>query len=530
MKKRMILFMAIAIMAAAGCGTEDVATKTINTSADETASKDSEEEVSSRELNSEDRDGSAKAYEVKTPGQNPYTWQEYTVTLPKEWIGRCMIEENESGFSIYQKASYEKNDATGYVCGFFHVKEPVEYDHGKTLIAYTDDGTLYYLVQPTDVPCDTDDEQITGEYIRMCQQVPQLKNSLSIDASGVHANADEYMLPTSSIFRLDPAELAGLSDNGLWIARNEIYARHGRQFANDYLQQYFNRCTWYKGEILPQEFQENLLNQIEKDNLQLLNAAEKEYDRQHPYPKTYEASETAVVDLNGDGRADEITYQVSEQDSGEFLCTMIVNGETYSANELSYSQEDMVMTNPTMDFFFISDILENDGMLEIAVVDEGPSEDAITYFFQYDGALSCIGYVPGIPFAEMNGGFNGFNGMGNITGQSTTDLIETAYLQDNRWYDGTGIIDLGIPWRDFLPSFSHALYEDLPVYCEWDGTSAMTVIPAQEEVFFLGTDTKQWILVKGKDGSQGYMLVEDGDIAQLGKPAQQVFSDLRFFD
>lgn len=74
------------------------------------------------------------------------------------------------------------------------------------------------------------------------------------------------------------------------------------------------------------------------------------------------------------------------------------------------------------------------------------------------------------------------------------------------------------------------MYEALPVYCEPDEVSAITVIPAQEEVFFLGTDAERWILVKGRDGSQGYMLVEDGIITGLGKPAENVFSDLQFFD
>lgn len=120
--------------------------------------------------------------------------------------------------------------------------------------------------------------------------------------------------------------------------------------------------------------------------------------------------------------------------------------------------------------------------------------------------------------------------MGNITGQSRIDLIETVYLQNHWWYDGTEIIELDIRWHELLPSFGHVLYEDLPVYCEWDETSAAAVIPAQEEVFFLGTDAKQWFLVKGKDGSQGYMLVEDGNIEKLNKPAQEVFSGLQFSD
>lgn len=539
MRKKIVLLAVAGMTAMAimtGCGTGDTASEKVNDSAVETekiweketekeggtGSDSAGEEAAGEGLYTENRDDSAD--------QEQYTWQEYTVTLPKEWVGRCVMVENEAGFSVYQKASYEKDDTSGYICGFFRTREPVEYDYGKTIIAYTDDGMIYYLVQPTDVPCDMEDDKIMGEYVRMCQQVPFFKASLQIGASGVHGNADEYMFSTSSILKLDPAQLKGLSDNVLWIGRNEIYARHGRQFDNWYLQQYFNRCTWYEGKIPPGEFKEDVLNQIEKENLQLLMAAEKEYDRQHPFPKTYQIWEAAREDLNGDGAAEEIRYQVTDQENGETLCMITINGEAYNANELSRSQSEGIMTNPTLDGFFISDILENDGILEIAILDEGPSEDPVTYFFQYNGTLSCIGWVPGIPFAGMNGGLNGFNGLGNITGEARVDLIETAYLQDNWWYDGSGILDLDIRWHDFLPSASHILYEDLPVYCEWDETSATAVIPAQEEVFFLGTDMERWILVKGKDGSQGYMIVEDGKIAELNKPAEDVFSGLYFFD
>lgn len=59
-------------------------------------------------------------------------------------------------------------------------------------------------------------------------------------------------------------------------------------------------------------------------------------------------------------------------------------------------------------------------------------------------------------------------------------------------------------------------------------TSAGTVIPAQAEVFFLAADKERWILVKGKDGSQGYMLIEEGRIVGLDKPAEEVFSGLQF--
>lgn len=513
MKKKSILFLIIGMALLAGCG------RISNTAVKEDTGKEKKETTA---------DGAEEAEAAEEAKDSWYTWEEITVTLPKDWVGRCVMLESESGFSICQKASYEENEELGFICGFYRTEELVEDINGETLIAYTDDGILYYLVLPLDVPCDIENKEITGEYMKMSRQLELLKASVQIKASGIHYDAEEYVLPTSGILPLKRDGLMNFSDNDLWIARNEIYARHGRQFNNEYLQRHFDQCTWYEGTVAAEEFQESDLSQIEKDNIKLLTAAEQEYDAKHPYPKKYKASETAAEDLTGDGTADKISYQVTELENGEYQCRITVNGQVYIANELAASESEMPMTNPIGDGFFIVDIYEGDGALEIAVFDEGPSEDPITFFFRYlDDELTSIGQVPGNPFGERN---DSFNGVGGIIGRLQMDLIETAYLQGFWWYDRNRIIYQDLGWYDFETAGEHILYEDLPVYYEREESSETTVIPAQERVFFLGSDGKQWILVKGKDGKKGYMLVQDGKIVGLNKSADKVFSDLRFFD
>lgn len=243
--KKAVLFAVSGMVILTGCGAGNAIFETAESTVGETANvsepeKKTEadtagEETVLEEINAAGKESSAQENETGDPEERQYTWQEMTVTLPEDWMGRCVVEESEAGFSIYQKASYEQDDTLGYICGFFRTEEPVEYDHGKTVVAWTEDGTLYYMAEPTDVACDVEEEKIAGEYIRMCQQTPLLKASLQIAAPGAHCNADEFMLSTSSILPLDQAELADLSDNTLWIAKNEIYARHGRQFDNEYL-------------------------------------------------------------------------------------------------------------------------------------------------------------------------------------------------------------------------------------------------------------------------------------------------------
>lgn len=85
---------------------------------------------------------------------------------------------------------------------------------------------------------------------------------------------NSYLIPNSSYSRLTEADLAGYTKEQLKIARNEIYARHGRRFDTEALQNYFNTKSWYSGTIAPSSFSEDLLSQVEKDNIKLIKKKE----------------------------------------------------------------------------------------------------------------------------------------------------------------------------------------------------------------------------------------------------------------
>ena len=460
----------------------------------------------------------------EAPKTFSFSWQEFYVTAPTEWGEICLVTVEEDGFAIYQKASYEK-DKSGFLCRFLRTEEYLNHGAGETLLAYTDSGELYYLIEPTDVNCVTEDEAILNEYIRLHNELDSVVASLEIDRGDVHRNAGESVLPISSIIPITRDMLLNFSDNDLWIARNEIYARHGREFTNGYLARYFERMSWYEGTIPAAEFDDSVLSQIERDNIAVLAAAEAEYDAKHPYPKRCEATDTIQADLHGDGTDNTIGYSVEYLKNADAKCYITVDGTTYCASDL------IPMWNPREDVFYITDILEWDGVLEIAVLDDGPSADPITYFFRLEETLSYIGQVSGQFFAQEGSAVNGFNGQGLIVGEGQVNLIETAPLINYWRYDTEKqfIVYQDYGWYEYQVGKSHELYMDLPVRMERDAESALTVIPAQAQVFFLGTDNWEWILVKGKDGRTGYMQVKDGIIVELNKPAQEVFSDLYFY-
>lgn len=86
----------------------------------------------------------------------------------------------------------------------------------------------------------------------------------------------EYILPDSANYLYSREELEGFTKERLRLARNEIYARHGRIFKDSDLSDYFESMEWYNGYIEANQFQESLLNQVELKNLKLLKTLEGE--------------------------------------------------------------------------------------------------------------------------------------------------------------------------------------------------------------------------------------------------------------
>lgn len=85
---------------------------------------------------------------------------------------------------------------------------------------------------------------------------------------------NEYVLPDSAKRKLKKSDLKGLSIEELRIARNEIYARHGRMFDDKKLQKYFDSQSWYDGTVHASEFSEDVLSSVEKKNVAFIRQFE----------------------------------------------------------------------------------------------------------------------------------------------------------------------------------------------------------------------------------------------------------------
>lgn len=85
--------------------------------------------------------------------------------------------------------------------------------------------------------------------------------------TAVPQTGDYYFADSNSRYLTDE-ELSRYSSADLELAKNEIYARHGRQFVTDYIAQYFNSKSWYQGTVSPNSFDESVFNEYEAANIQ----------------------------------------------------------------------------------------------------------------------------------------------------------------------------------------------------------------------------------------------------------------------
>ncbi|MCR5272889.1 MAG: YARHG domain-containing protein [Lachnospiraceae bacterium] len=104
------------------------------------------------------------------------------------------------------------------------------------------------------------------------------ESAVPAEGSKTSASTDDadYILPNSSTELISEADLEGFDAEQCKIARNEIYARHGRKFKDEELQAYFDSKDWYEGTIEADDFEESMLSDIEIKNKDVIVSYEEE--------------------------------------------------------------------------------------------------------------------------------------------------------------------------------------------------------------------------------------------------------------
>lgn len=113
----------------------------------------------------------------------------------------------------------------------------------------------------------SDQKEITNGYF-----------SDELDYSGIAENTntqdDYYIFPDSDSRYYTEDELRMCADEELRLGRNEIYARHGYIFGSADLNSYFQSMNWYHGYLTADQFDDSVLNEYERANLDMIKREE----------------------------------------------------------------------------------------------------------------------------------------------------------------------------------------------------------------------------------------------------------------
>lgn len=192
--------------------------------------------------------------------------------LPAYWRDLCEVRSDEESIAFYQKKSSEYG---GYL---FSVTAVENQDLGQ-LNAYDvieEDGNITYVMEfPTEVSYDISDTYAQMEYERLFEDKEYVFDTFEGMKESSALTQGDYIIADSSTRTLTTADLTSLTQEELLYARNEIYARHGRRFQDESIQKYFDSKSWYQGTIAPENFQDNMLNDVERANAQTILSYEK---------------------------------------------------------------------------------------------------------------------------------------------------------------------------------------------------------------------------------------------------------------
>lgn len=206
------------------------------------------------------------------------------------------INEN-SEMAEQMEAQNEIDEIETYIVNFYYPEDLPGYE--GALICYTDVIDGEDAVDPSDTLGEIEGYNFVGwdkslsnihsdldvHAIYEMSEEEEEEESISEDEELIQADDSDtpigdfgYILPTSDSEYLDINDLEGLTKEGCRLARNEIYARHGRIFDSEDLQSYFEDRIWYQPLYTKDEFDEGCLNEYEVANRDLIVAYEKQLD------------------------------------------------------------------------------------------------------------------------------------------------------------------------------------------------------------------------------------------------------------
>lgn len=137
--------------------------------------------------------------------------------------------------------------------------------------------TLYNITLEYTIPAEENDYYIIMSNLDETYSskgplyVSHFKKSNAFTSSVSTDSDSSYILNNSNTKFLQDSDIRLLNSSELMLARNEIYARHGRKFQDEAIRNYFLKKTWYHPCYEPTDFDKKVtLNTYEKANIEFI--------------------------------------------------------------------------------------------------------------------------------------------------------------------------------------------------------------------------------------------------------------------
>ena len=195
---------------------------------------------------------------------------------------------------------------------------------------------------------------------------------------------DSILLWKSFDTPLTNEDFMGLSKEELRIARNEIYAAYGRIFTSQDLIDYFNSKPWYQGTTPADQFDDSVLTQVQKDNIEMIQLYE-DLAGQEEYSQLYSGNDLTSEEQGIPQTPGEYTYVNNSDDSQYVTLTVGSDVSLTFWGATGYSQELSGFSNMNDQEYYnagaeVSLIFNNYGREMVYIMSDGTR---ITYTSSY---------------------------------------------------------------------------------------------------------------------------------------------------
>lgn len=234
-------------------------------------------------------------------------------------------------------------------------------------------------------------------------------------------------------------------------------------------------------------------------------------------------------DLNGDGKEEKILFERVSSEEDEYMTypQLTINGKVYDAEALG--KIGIYMCADSMGEWYLVDLDSTDSYKELAIYDNGPSDDPITFFLRFDGKkLIHCGCVPDNP---SNSSFK-VNGDKTVNSCLRLGILQTWYTETVFRLNASNQLE-EVP-RELYHPYVNATWRGgetyLKVNCKFfetmDASSDTVEFSQGEEVYFTATDDKNWVQVRTQDGKVGWFYMEDYQTVKIADADNYYVLDL----